>query len=229
MITVRHARDRGHRDYGWLDTWHSFSFGDYYDPAHHGFRSLRVINEDYLAPRAGFPLHPHRDMEILTYVIDGAVGHVDSLGNEHIVRPGEIQYMTAGSGIQHSEHNAADGRTHLLQIWIRPEARGLTPGYGQQALPSGAANTLAAIAGPAGDLPATIHQDARVYRGLLTAGGALDWSLATGRHGWLQVVRGTLTAAGVELGPGDGAAISEETRVALRGRTDAEVLAFDLN
>ncbi|HRJ77541.1 MAG TPA: pirin family protein [Planctomycetota bacterium] len=231
MISVRKAQDRGHFDFGWLKTWHSFSFGEYFDPQHHGFRNLRVINEDFVAPKHGFPMHPHRDMEIITYVMKGALEHRDSLGNGDIIRPGDVQRMSAGSGIRHSEANPMPGEaTHLYQIWILPSQRGIAPGYEQQKLPfEDRANRLKLVAAPKGEgATVSISADARLYAANLDAGKALSLDLAKGRHAWLQVAHGEVTLNGHPLQTSDGAAVSDTARLEIRAARDAEILLFDL-
>jgi redox-sensitive bicupin YhaK (pirin superfamily) len=231
MIRVRKAAERGHFDHGWLDTYHTFSFGDYYDPAQMGFRSLRVINDDRVHPGQGFGMHGHRDMEIITYVLDGALAHRDSLGNGSVLRPGELQHMTAGTGVRHSEFNPADREwVHLYQIWLLPERAGLKPGYEQKAFPEeerqGALRLVASPTGERGSL--TIRQDARIYLATLRAGEAVAYALNPGRHAWLQVLRGQAALNGRPLAAGDGAAVSAEEKLEIRGRDDAEVMLFDL-
>ena len=230
-LTVRPARERGHADHGWLDTWHSFSFADYYDPAHMGFRSLRVINEDVIGAGAGFPMHPHRDMEIFTYVLSGAVAHEDSLGHRGTIRPGVIQVMSAGRGILHSERNPSPTEpTHLLQIWIQPRERGLTPGYGDwdlAGMPIVDGKTLL-ISGDGRDGSARIAQDAEVYRVQLPAGGTATHELRAGRGAWLQVTRGQLTWNGTPLAAGDGASSEQAGPIRLAAEAPAEALLFDL-
>ncbi len=231
MMLVRKAKERGHFNHGWLDTWHSFSFADYYDPRFMGFRHLRVINEDTVAAGEGFPTHPHRDMEIVTYLLDGALEHKDSMGNGSVIRPGEVQRMSAGTGVTHSEFNpSASEPVHLLQIWLLPERKGLTPSYEQKALPAQALSGSLALVGSraGGDGGVTIHQDVNLYAGRLPAGGAVSQAIAPGRHAWLQVARGEVEANGQALAAGDGAALSEETRLDLKAKTPAEVLLFDL-
>ena len=230
MITVRRAAERGHTRIDWLDSWHTFSFGDYYDPRHVEFRALRVINEDHVAPGAGFGTHPHRDMEIVTYVLAGALEHRDSLGNGSLIRPGEIQRMSAGTGIRHSEFNASKSDpVHFLQIWIQPERAGLPPGYEQRPLPPEVRGGLRVIASRDGrDGAVTIHQAAEIHAARLAPGEAATHALAPGRHAWVQVARGNLTANGEALHAGDGAAVSDERAVTLRADADAEVLLFDL-
>jgi len=231
MITIRKSEDRGHFDFGWLDTRHTFSFGDYRDPAHVGFRSLRVINEDHVAPGRGFGEHPHSDMEIITYVLAGELAHKDSLGHVKTIVPGEVQRMTAGSGIEHSEFNHSKTQpVHLLQIWIRPRARGLAPGYEQVSFPAEKRRgQLALVASPSGaEGSVTINTDAKLYAGLLAPGQSATLELAPGRHAWVQVARGAVTVNDNDLEAGDGAAISTEQRVTIAAREDAEVLVFDL-
>lgn len=230
MITIRKARDRGHFDFGWLDTYHTFSFGDYYDPQFMGFRSLRVINEDRVGPRTGFPKHGHRDMEIITYVLEGALEHSDSMGNGSVILPGDAQRMTAGTGVTHSEANSSDAAVHLLQIWILPGERGLKPGYEQKAFgDEEKRNQLRLIAAEDGrDGAVTVHQDASVYAGVVDPGSEVVHQLAPERHAWLQVARGAVTVNGTSMEQGDGAAISNESSVTIAGREPAEVLLFDL-
>src|SRR5579859_7495055 len=195
MIVRLKAKDRGHFDHGWLDTYHTFSFGDYDDPAHMGFRSLRVINEDRVNPGKGFGMHGHRDMEIITYVLEGSLEHKDSLGNGSIIRPGDLQHMTAGTGVLHSEFNpSADEAVHLYQIWLFPERRGLTPGYEQKPVPTGVAHGgFRIVASPDGrDGSLTIHQDARIALAKLATGERLRQELSAGRHAWVQVLRGSV-------------------------------------
>ncbi|HEY4636275.1 MAG TPA: pirin family protein [Rhodospirillales bacterium] len=231
MITKRPARERGIGRASWLDSRHSFSFADYYDPAHMGFRSLRVINEDMIAPGGGFATHGHRDMEILTYVLDGALAHRDSIGNGSTIRPREVQLMHAGTGIQHSEFNASKTEpVHLLQIWILPEREGATPGYQQKAFPPAEmADRLRLVAShDGGDGSLVIHQDAAVYAGNIRPGGKLDHALAPGRHGWVQVAGGALVLNGVSLAAGDGAAVTGETKLSFEASEDSEILFFDL-
>lgn len=229
MITLRPSAERGHFDFGWLNTFHSFSFGDYYDPAHDHFRSLRVINEDWIQPGQGFGTHGHRDMEILTWVLEGALEHRDSLGSGGVIRPGEAQRMTAGSGIRHSEFNAsAQEAVHLLQIWLLPKAPDLRPSYEQKTFPfEERRNRLRLIASPDGrEGSLSWHQDAALYVGNLDAGVSVTMPLE--RHAWLQVARGSLTVNGLELKQGDGAAISEEPGLAIRAQMETEVLVFEL-
>src|SRR5262245_35646161 len=239
MMRVRRGGERGATELGWLDSRHTFSFGDYYDPANMGFRSLRVINEDRVAPRGGFPTHPHRDMEILTYVISGGLQHRDSMGNGSIIRPGEIQRMSAGTGIHHSEVNPSKSDpVHFLQIWIVPDRRGLTPGYEQKSFgDEQRRGRLLLVAAPerngGRDGAVAIHQDASLYASFLDAGATVSHELAPGRHAWLQVVKGGLAVGGQELEAGDGAAIEAEpsgaqTPITIAARQEAELLLFDL-
>jgi redox-sensitive bicupin YhaK (pirin superfamily) len=229
MLTIRPAAARGHAQIDWLDTHHSFSFGDYYDPEHMGFRSLRVINEDHVAPGGGFATHPHRDMEIVTWVLDGALEHRDSLGTGSVIRPGEVQRMSAGTGIRHSEFNASKtAPVHLLQIWLLPERAGLPPSYEQRTVPF-SSDALRLIASPDGrDGAVTIHQNAEIWAGRLASGVSVSHTLAAGRHAWLQVARGDVTLNGTALHAGDGAAVSDESAVTIHADTGAEVLLFDL-
>jgi redox-sensitive bicupin YhaK (pirin superfamily) len=231
MITHRPADARGHTRLAWLDSRHTFSFGDYNDPAHMGFRSLRVINEDRVQPGAGFGTHGHRDMEIITYVLAGALEHKDSLGTGSVIPPGDGQRMSAGTGILHSEYNhAADALVHFLQIWIVPARTGLAPSYEQKAFPVeeklGKLCLLAAPDGRAGAI--TVHQDVALYVALLESGHEVTHRLAPQRHAWLQVARGAVELNGVALQAGDGAALSAEERLDVRAAGEAEVLLFDL-
>jgi redox-sensitive bicupin YhaK (pirin superfamily) len=231
MIDVRHAKERGHANHGWLDTWHTFSFGGYYDERSMGFRVLRVINEDTVAPGQGFPLHGHRDMEIISYVLEGGLAHKDSLGTGSVIRPGDVQRMSAGTGVRHSEFNASPSApVHFLQIWIEPARAGIAPGYEQKAFAEAdKRGRLRLVASPDGvEDSLTIHQDARLYATVLAPGQAVAHPLARGRHAWVQVTRGTLTVSGEPLAQGDGAAISDEPTVSIVGETDAEALLFDL-
>ena len=231
MIDIRRSAERGGGDFGWLKTQHSFSFDTYHDPRFMGFRSLRVINEDWVQAGHGFPMHPHRDMEIITYVLDGALEHKDSMGNGSIIRPGDGQRMSAGTGVRHSEANASKAdAAHLLQIWILPDRRGHEPGYEQKAFPEAEKRgKLRLIASPDGqDGSVTIHQDARLYVSLLQAGQEVKHELGEGRYAWLQVAKGAVELNGHSLNQGDGAAISDEQRLTVKGTEDAEVLLFDL-
>ncbi len=231
MIAIRKAQERGHFNHGWLDTWHTFSFGDYFDPEHHHFRALRVMNEDRIAPGQGFGMHGHRDMEIVTYVLAGALEHRDSLGNGEVLRPGELQRMTAGSGIRHSEFNrSSTEEVHLYQIWLFPEEKGLTPSYEQRAFPEAERRSrwrlVASRDGRDGAL--TIHQDADLYLATLDADQQLTFELRPSRHAWLQLLRGAATLNGEPMQAGDGAAVSDETTLTIAAEAGAEVLLFDL-
>ncbi|OLB22424.1 MAG: quercetin 2,3-dioxygenase [Acidobacteriales bacterium 13_2_20CM_55_8] len=231
MITIRPSKQRGGGDHGWLNTRHSFSFDTYYDPRFMGFRSLRVINEDVVQPGHGFPMHPHRDMEIITYVLEGALEHQDSLGTGSVIRPGDGQRMSAGKGIRHSEKNPSlSDPAHLLQIWILPERPGLEPSYEQKAFPEEEKRgKLRLIAAPGGeDDSVTIHQDAKLYVSLLEPGEEVSHQLGKGRHAWLQVAKGTVDLDGNSLTQGDGAAISNEQKLSVKGLESAEILLFDL-
>jgi len=231
MITIRNADDRGPTQIGWLDSRHSFSFGEYYDPRFMGFRALRVINEDRVTPGAGFPTHGHRDMEILSYVLDGALEHKDSLGTGSTVRPGDVQRMTAGRGVMHSEFNAsANEPVHFLQIWIEPESKGLPPSYEQRAFAEAErAGKLRLIASrDAREDSLRLHQDASVFASILKSGESVSYRPAKGRHVWVQVAKGRLTLNGRQLAAGDGAAISDETEIEIAASTPAEFLLFDL-
>ena len=232
MVILRKSEDRGPTHIGWLDSKHSFSFGGYRDPEHMGFANLLVINEDRVTPGAGFGRHGHSDMEIISYVLEGALGHTDSTGTNGVIRPGEIQRMSAGTGIEHSEMNAsADESVHFLQIWIKPSQRGIAPGYEQVAMPPVKADAqIDLIAGPEGGPGAvTIHADAKLYRASLKAGASLDVPLAAGRRAWLQVARGSVVVGDQPLGTGDGLAVVEETRLTIDGGTEpSEILVFDL-
>jgi redox-sensitive bicupin YhaK (pirin superfamily) len=231
MINIRRSDERGGGDFGWLNTRHTFSFDSYYDPRFMGFRSLRVINEDLVAPASGFPTHPHRDMEIITYILEGQLEHRDSLGTGSIILPGDGQRMTAGRGIRHSEFNPSKtDRVHLLQIWILPEKKGLEPSYEQKSFPeSEKQGKLRLIASQDGkDGSVKINQDAQLYVSLLAPGQAVDHEFTGQRHGWLQVAKGAILLNGLRLKQGDGAAISEEKMVEIKGAQDAEILLFDL-
>jgi len=231
MIRVRKSDQRGGGDHGWLKTQHTFSFSDYWDPKWMGFRSLRVINEDWVAPNAGFPTHPHRDMEIITYVLAGKLEHKDSLGTGSTILPGDGQKMTAGSGIRHSEFNPSKTEpVHLLQIWIEPEKDGLKPSYEQKSFPESEKRGKLRLVASNGaeDGSVKINQDARLYVSLLKPGEEVEHEFGTGRYGWLQVARGAVEVNGSKLAQGDGAAISGEKQVSIKGSADAEVLLFDL-
>jgi len=233
MLTIRKSNERGHADHGWLDSYHSFSFADYYDPAHMGYRSLRVINEDWVAEGRGFGAHPHRDMEILTYVLSGRLAHKDSMGHTEELGANEIQKMTAGTGVVHSEFNPSETEpVHLLQIWVVPEARGLTPAYEQYKFEPEEKldrfKVLAAREPVAG--AATIHQDVKVSVAELTPGKTLTYPLGSKRHAWLQVIRGEVSANGKALSAGDAVAVDDEKELNLTGSgtSNSEVLLFDL-
>jgi redox-sensitive bicupin YhaK (pirin superfamily) len=231
VIQIRRGNERGHANLGWLDTYHTFSFDTYYDPQFMGFRHLRVINEDRVAPGRGFPTHPHRDMEIITYILEGALQHRDSMGTGSVIRAGEIQRMSAGTGVTHSEQNASTTEpVHLLQIWILPEKKGIAPGYEQTKFERPELEgrlTLVGSNNPSGHA-VTIHQNVQLYASILPAGKSVTHTLAPGRHAWLQVARGKADVGGRELSAGDGAAITEETAVAIAAKDDAEILLFDL-
>ncbi len=232
MMTIRSAHDRGTANFGWLDTRHTFSFGNYYDPTYMGFADLRVINEDKVSPSQGFSTHGHRDMEIVTYVLEGALEHKDSLGNGSIIRPGDVQRMSAGTGILHSEFNASDtDPVHLLQIWILPEEKGIEPGYEQKTFADEEKQGKLRLVGSRDgrDGSVTIHQDVNLYAALLRDGETIDHSLADGRVGWLQVARGSLYLNGRLLSAGDGVAISQEPVLTLQGNAHhTEILLFDM-
>jgi len=231
MIQIRKAADRGKVNMGWLDSRHTFSFGHYYDPAHMGFGNLRVINEDRVQPGKGFGTHGHQDMEIISYVIDGALEHRDSMDNGSVIRPGDVQRMTAGTGVQHSESNhSKQDFVHFLQIWILPEKRGLTPGYEEKRFERGEKLDRLRLVGSRDgrEGSVTIHQDVDLYAGLLSAGTGLTHDFADGRRGWLQVVRGDVALDGTVLAAGDGAAISDLETLTLTAGSDTEILLFDM-
>ena len=231
MIVRRPAAERGRADFGWLDSRHSFSFGEYYDPAHMGFRALRVLNDDRVKPGYGFPTHPHRDMEIISYVLEGALGHQDSMGTGSVIEPGDVQRMSAGTGVLHSEMNPSkiEG-VHFLQIWIVPDVRGIPPEYEQKRYPfedrQGRLRLVASGDGRDGALQ--IHQDVDLYAGVFGTGESASLDLRPGRHAWVQMARGGATLNGETLAEGDGAALSDEARVELAATADAEILVFDL-
>jgi quercetin 2,3-dioxygenase len=231
MITKRASGERGHANHGWLDTHHTFSFDTYYDPKHMGFRSLRVINEDRVAPGQGFPMHSHRDMEIVTYVLEGGLAHEDDIGNRSTIRPGDAQRMSAGTGVTHSEFNASkEAPVHFLQIWIVPGRRGIAPGYEQKSFTEAERRgKLRVIASPSGQGGAvTIHQDAELSVALLDRGEVVTHALRPGRAAWLQVARGAVDVGGTKLAAGDGAAISDEAKLEIRATEPSEILLFDL-
>jgi len=231
MLTVRKAQDRGYADHGWLKSFHSFSFADYYDPRHMGWGNLRVINEDRIAPGAGFGTHGHRDMEIISYVLSGNLAHKDSMGNVKGIPPGDVQRMSAGSGVMHSEFNHAEGQeTHFLQIWILPDTQGLAPGYEQASVPEeakrGKLHLIAAPMGAGGTVG--IHADARLYAGLFDGGDSARLAIAAQRKAYVHLVRGRLTVNGTALTGGDALLLQQEAEITLGDGKDAEVLVFDL-
>ena len=229
--TIRRASERGHANHGWLDSYHTFSFADYHDPAQMGFRSLRVLNEDRVAPGAGFPTHPHRDMEIFSYIVGGTLEHKDSMGNGRQLKPGQIQLMSAGSGVTHSEFNPSRGEpAHFLQIWIKPRAQGLTPSYTEwHPLPEIDHAAMVLVISPDGrDGSATIHQDAAVWRVRLKAGETVSHEVAAGRGLWLQLIAGKVQANGSPLDAGDAASTVSAGRFEITAAEDAEALLFDL-
>jgi quercetin 2,3-dioxygenase len=243
MLTVRRAEDRGHEDHGWLDTRHTFSFADYYDPKHMGFRTLRVINEDRVQPGRGFGTHAHRDMEIVSYVLDGALEHKDSMGTGSVIRPGDVQRMSAGTGVLHSEYNASKSdNVHFLQIWIVPDKGAIAPGYEQKTFSrEDKRGRLRLIASPDGkDDSVTIHADATLYAAVLEAGERVEHLVRPARHAWIHVARGRVKANGIELGGGDGASVSDAGGIVIEGLDvgqsaegrpsgeGSEVLLFDL-
>lgn len=228
MLQIRLSEERGHNELSWLDTRFTFSFDQYFDPEHIHFRSLRVLNEDVIAPGKGFGMHPHQDMEILTWVLDGSLQHRDSTGSQGVLRPGELQHMTAGSGVTHSEFNASPkDPVHLLQIWILPERKGLKPEYEQLTFPDkDLRGKFHLVAGP--QAPVTVHQDANLYITRLGQGEQVNHSLKQDRHAWVQVARGAIKLNGVQLKAGDGAAISNEDGLRVEAKEAGEVLLFDL-
>jgi redox-sensitive bicupin YhaK (pirin superfamily) len=230
-LTIRRSADRGHANHGWLDSFHTFSFADYYHPAHMGFRSLRVINQDKVAPGAGFPTHPHRDMEIFSYVVDGTIAHKDSMGNGRELKPGQIQLMSAGAGVTHSEFNpSASEPLHLLQIWILPHTRALKPSYTEwhPTTASEASSKVLVISPDGREDSATIHQDAEVYRVRLQASETVSHDLKPGRGLWLQLIKGQLTHGETRLLPGDAASTESTGVLTFTATEDAEALLFDL-
>jgi len=232
MITIRPSKQRGHANHGWLDTYHTFSFADYYDPKFMGFRTLRVINEDQVAPGNGFGTHAHNDMEILTFVLQGELEHKDSMGNTGTIRPGELQRMSAGTGVRHSEYNHSKSEpVHLLQIWIEPEARGITPSYEQRSFTTEERkNVLKLLAAKNPSNGAVkIHQDASLFTSVIDPGKAVTHEIASGRHAWVQVTRGSVSVNGAKLKAGDGAAIADEKKLTIAANgEDSEILLFDL-
>lgn len=230
-MILRKADERGHANHGWLDTYHSFSFADYYDPNWMGFRSLRVINDDLVMPGMGFGTHPHRNMEILTYILSGSLEHKDSMGNGRVIQTGEVQYMAAGTGVQHSEFNpSSDEAVHLLQIWIQPDQNGVTPRYAQKSYADVETGTFHLVASKTGrEDSIAIHQDADLWLAKLNPGNRLQHRLAPGRHAWLHVAEGELTLNGQKLHEGDAAAFTEAAALELEALKPAQVLLFDLN
>jgi quercetin 2,3-dioxygenase len=231
MLTIRRANERGHANFGWLDSWHSFSFGSYYDPEHMGFSDLRVINDDRVRAGEGFPSHSHRDMEILSYVLEGALAHKDSTGSGGVIRYGDVQRMSAGAGVTHSEMNGSnDEPVHFLQIWLQPARAGLAASYEEKHFaPEDKRGRLRLIASPEGaEGSLTIHQDARVYASILDKGQEVSHTFGAARRGWLQVARGRVLVDGKELAAGDGAALSDQASVTVAGAEPSEVLLFDL-
>lgn len=231
MITVRRSNERGHFDHGWLNTYHTFSFDQYYDPRYMNFRNLRVINEDFVAAGRGFPKHGHRDMEIITYILEGALKHEDSMGNGSVIRPGDVQRMTAGTGVRHSEQNASDQeRVHLLQIWILPNTVGLEPGYEQKAFSEderrGRLRLIASEDGREGSV--LVHQDVSVFASVLPAGQEVEHTIDQRRYAWIQVARGSVEVNGERADHGDGVSAFGESSLKIRATEDAEVLLFDL-
>jgi redox-sensitive bicupin YhaK (pirin superfamily) len=232
MLTIRKTQERGKTEIDWLESYHAFSFDQYYDPEWEHFRMLRVINEDFVKPGAGFHPHSHRDMEIITYILEGALEHKDSMGNGSMIKPGEVQRMSAGTGVTHSEFNPSDKeRVHLLQIWILPQKKGIDPGYEQKTFPEALRrDKLCLIVSPKAEKGAVkIHQDAQVYASLLNAGKEIKYSLKSGRHAWIQAAKGAVLLNDTELKAGDGAGISNETSLVFNAKKDSEFLLFDLN
>ena len=230
MITLRKANERGHANHGWLDSWFTFSFADYYDPAHVGFRTLRVINDDRIAAGGGFGAHPHRDMEIISYVLSGALEHKDSMGNGSVIHAGDFQYMSAGSGVTHSEFNPSAEETHLLQIWIRPDEKSGAPRYAERKMADAETGKLHLIASKTGrENSIAIHQDADLFLAKLNPGDRLAHALRPQRHAWLHVAEGEVELNGMSLNAGDAAAVSEEGKLILTAKTKSQVLLFDLN
>jgi redox-sensitive bicupin YhaK (pirin superfamily) len=231
MISIRRSRERGHFDHGWLNTYHTFSFDQYYDPRYMGFRSLRVINEDFVAPGRGFPTHGHRDMEIITYILDGALKHQDSMGNGSVIRPGDVQRMTAGTGVRHSEQNASDAeRVHLLQIWIVPNADNLTPGYEQKAFTEeerrGHLRLIASSDGR--DDSVKLNQDVSLFASILEAEQSVEQTMDPARYAWIQVARGSISVNAENARQGDGVVVVAEPSLNIRAEEPSEILLFDL-
>lgn len=231
MLTIRKAEDRGHANHGWLDSYHTFSFANYYDPKHMEFRALRVINEDRVTGGAGFGTHGHRDMEIITYVLEGSLEHKDSLGTGSVIQPGDVQRMSAGTGIRHSEFNHSETESvHFLQIWLLPKTEGIRPSYEQRNFElANSPGKLRLVAAPdAREGALTVHQDVDLYAAVLEPGDRISHTLQPQRHAWIQVARGAVTLNGLPLDKGDGVAISDETNLVIEATTDAEILLFDM-
>jgi redox-sensitive bicupin YhaK (pirin superfamily) len=231
MITIRGAKERGHFDHGWLNTYHTFSFDQYYDPRYMGFRTLRVINEDFVAGGRGFPKHGHRDMEIITYILEGALRHEDSMGNGSVIRPGDVQRMTAGTGVRHSEQNASEReQVHLLQIWILPHTVGLEPGYEQKAFSEderrGRLKLIASDDGSDGSV--VVHQDVKLFASIIPAGEQVEHTMDQQRYAWIQVARGAVSVNGEKADQGDGVMVAGESNLQIKAEENAEVLLFDL-
>ncbi|MFN2404416.1 MAG: pirin family protein [Pyrinomonadaceae bacterium] len=231
MITIRGSGERGHFDHGWLNTYHTFSFDQYYDPRYMGFRTLRVINEDFVAGGRGFPKHGHRDMEIITYILEGALKHEDSMGNGSVIRPGDVQRMTAGTGVRHSEQNASEGeQVHLLQIWILPHTVGLEPGYEQKAFSEderrGRLRLIASEAGSDGSV--VVHQDVKLFASIIPAEEQVEHTMDQQRYAWIQVARGAISVNGEKANQGDGVIVAGESNLQIKAEESAEVLLFDL-
>ena len=231
MLTIRQSGQRGHFDHGWLNTYHTFSFDQYYDPRYMGFRSLRVINEDFVAPGRGFPTHGHRDMEIITYILEGALKHQDSMGNGSVIRPGDVQRMTAGTGVRHSEQNASNTeRVHLLQIWILPNAESLTPGYEQKAFSEeerrGQLRLIAS--NDSRDDSVRLNQDVSLFASILDGGQEVERTMDPVRYAWIQVARGSISVNGEKAEQGDGVVVVGEPTLMIRAQEPAEILVFDL-
>jgi len=231
MMTIRKSEDRGHANPGWLDSYFSFSFAEYHDPQHMGFRTLRVINDDRIAPGGGFGMHPHRDMEIISYVLGGELEHKDSMGNGRIIRTGDFQYMAAGTGVTHSEFNPSAGETtHLLQIWILPDRKGVAPRYAEKAMAkatTGKLHLIASISGRADSI--AVHQDLDLWLAKLRTGESVSHALRPARHAWVHVAEGAVELNGQRLEAGDAAAVGQEEALNILGKTAAQVLLFDLN
>ena len=231
MITIRRSKERGHFDHGWLNTYHTFSFDQYYDPRYMGFRNLRVINEDFVAAGRGFPKHGHRDMEIITYILEGALKHEDSMGNGSVIRPGDVQRMTAGTGVRHSEQNAStQARVHLLQIWILPHTLDLEPGYEQKAFSEderrGQLKLIASEDGREGSV--LLHQDVSLFASIIAAGEEVERAMDPLRYAWIQVARGAVNVNGEKADQGDGVVVVGESNLQIKAEENAELLLFDL-